>query len=74
MEYADKMEICYKEFAEDFGITETQAERIILTFDLEDSVMDYYQEEIKQAQEVIDYENEQNKKHYNDGWQDHIGG
>jgi hypothetical protein len=74
MDYQDKLDICYKSFAEEFGITEKQAKRIINNFDLEDSVMDYYQEEIKQAQEIIDYEYEQNKKHYNDGWQDHIGG
>ena len=74
MIYSEKLDICYEQMAKEFGIEKSQAEMIISTFDLEDSVMDYYQEEIKQAQEIIDYEYEQNQKHYNDGWQDHIGG
>lgn len=74
MDYEDKLEICYKEFAEEFGITEKQAKRIINNFDLEDIMIEYYRAEIRQAQEVIDYEVEQNKQHYNDGWNQHIGG
>lgn len=74
MDYEDKLEICYKGFAEEFGITEKQAKRIINNFDLEDDVMDFFKEDINREQERIDYEYEQNKKTYNDGWTDHIGG
>lgn len=74
MDYEDKLEICYKSFAEEFGITEKQAKRIINNFDLEDDILEFFKEDIKREQEIIEYENEQNKKTYNDGWQDHIGG
>ena len=74
MDYQDKLDICYKSFAEEFGITEKQAKRIINNFDLEDDVMDFFKEDINREQERIDYEYEQNKKTYNDGWTDHIGG
>ena len=74
MDYQDKLDICYKSFAEEFGITENQAKRIINNFDLEDNVLEFFKEDINREQENIDYENEQNKKYYNDGWTDHIGG
>lgn len=74
MDYQDKLDICYKSFAEEFGITEKQAKRIINNFDLEDDVMDFFKEDINREKERIEYENELNKQHYNDGWTDHIGG
>ena len=74
MEREDKLELCYDLILEDFGIEKEKIERFILDLDIEDTVFGYYKEEIKQAQEVINYEVEQNKQHYNDGWNQHIGG
>lgn len=47
MEYSEKLEVCYREMADEFGITEKQAKSIITWLDLEELVIDRYAEEIK---------------------------
>lgn len=61
MEYDKKLEICIKEFAMEFSITEKQAEKIIKEFDLEDELFQRYEDTIKEAEE------EQSEE-----WQDEI--
>lgn len=51
MEYEEKLEVCYKQMAADFGIKEKQAYKIITWLDLEEIVMEYYEDAIKEAEE-----------------------
>lgn len=51
MDYEEKLEICCKQMAEDFGIKEMQAYKIITHLDLEDMIMEYYEDAIKEAEE-----------------------
>lgn len=51
MDYEEKLEICCKQMAEEFGIKEEKAYRIITWLDLEEIVMEYYEDAIKEAEE-----------------------
>ena len=74
MDYEEKLDVCYKEMQEEFGITERQAVRILNDLDIEDLVIEYYENEIRKAEEEKEADYKYNQAHYNDGWQDHIGG
>lgn len=53
MEYEDKIELIEKLFAEDYKLTEEQAHKIINHFDLEDIMLERYEEEVKEAEEQL---------------------
>lgn len=50
MEFDEKIKICNKEMAKEFGISEKQANSIILWLDLEDLVIDRYEKSIREKE------------------------
>lgn len=46
MEYREKLEICQKEMAKEFGISENKAGEIILWLELDDIVLERYEDSI----------------------------
>lgn len=74
MKREDKLELCYDLILEDFGIEKEKIERFIRDLDIEDTVFGYFKEEINAAIEEKQQEYDYNQKHYNDGWNQHIGG
>lgn len=73
MEFDEKIEFCTHLMAMDYDIDEHTAHRIIYNFDIEDAVIERYEEEIAEKEEDLQREYEYNKKLYNDGWNDHVG-
>ncbi len=51
MEREEKLEVCYQQMSEEFGITEIQAFNIVFGLEIEDAVLEYYAESIEQAEE-----------------------
>ena len=54
IEYEKKLDICCKRMAEDFGINEKQARKIIKGLDLFDIVFEYYEDDINEYFEELD--------------------
>lgn len=70
MEREEKLEVCYQQMSEEFGITEKQAFKIVFGLEIEDAVLEYYAESIEQAEEnqmeEWEEEIEMNSDLYND--------
>lgn len=73
MDYEQKIEYCEKLFAQDYKIDEKVAASIISDYDLYDTVLEVYEDELKEHEMELYAEAVYNEKHYNDGWSDHIG-
>lgn len=73
MEYQDKLEVCYYEMYKDYKLTPDQARKIISDLDIEDIVIKYYEDAIKEKEDRLLADAEYNEKHYADGWSDHVG-
>ena len=77
MEFDEKVEYCEELLAEDYKIDKHTAHRIIRDLEIEDDVIEAYQEEISEKEKELEEQSERdyeyNLKHYNDGWKDHEG-
>lgn len=73
LDFEKELEICCEEMAKDYRITERTARRIICDLDIEDLVIEYYEDAIKEEEERLELEAEMERKMYNDGWSDHVG-
>ena len=51
MECEEKLEVCYQQMSEEFGITERQAFNIVFGLEIEDVVLECYSEAIERAEE-----------------------
>lgn len=51
MEFKQKLDLCFDLMNKDFGITTEQAKRIVRDMSIEDSVIEYYAEEIEDAED-----------------------
>lgn len=71
LDFDKKLDICCKEMAKDYRITETKAWHIIRDLDIEDVVIEYYEEAINEEESWLEQEAEMERKMYNDDWKDH---
>ena len=71
LDFDKQLDICCKEMAKDYRITETKAWHIIRDFDIEDIVIKHYEDAINEEEEWLEQESEMERKMYNDGWKDH---
>ena len=71
LDFDKKLDICCKEMANDYGISKKTAHNIIIDLGIEDVVIDYYEDAIKEEEEWLELEAEMERKMYNDGWKDH---
>lgn len=51
MEREEKLEVCYQQMSEEFGITERQAFNIVFGLEIEDVVLECYSESIERAEQ-----------------------
>lgn len=60
MEYKEKLEVCYKAMALNYNISSEIAKKIVLDLEIQELVIDYYQEDIENAttQQENKWENE----------------
>lgn len=52
MEFEEKLEVCKTEMAKEFMISKKQAESLILWLNLEDLMIDRYEESIKKQENI----------------------
>ena len=64
MEWEEELEYCTVLFADEYEIDEKTAGSIICDFELEDAVMERYEEELKEKEEEQEKEWEEIKKQF----------
>ena len=72
IEFEKKLDICCKRLAEDYGITEKQARKLIKGLDLFDLVFDLYEEDINEYFEQLDEMLEEEIKNNYDLYVDNV--
>lgn len=73
MESDEKLDYAIHLMAMEYNIDKSIADTIVSNFDIEDAVIERYEDEIAEKEEQLQRDYEYNQEHYNDGWNDHVG-